>query len=561
MFDFLRPRPKDQSDPLETPRTASAWFRQLPAHDVIGRQQHVIRAFEAMDRTGKPIDLDRVSAIEWLDAALGPDRDQLMRQYAEHAAGSAPLAEHIWRAAYDSSQGFIRVYKKSFDQAGVSSARSAQWKRALPRLLVRLIHCYGIDAKLRVIRSERWIPAKWQGLHRLYRRAVELHIERMPMAVVGAEHGALPRSIEQEYLVVLLTHRLNTGSLAPGEIDWAGRQLLAWCPGLLLEPAPRSSSGFCVDIAGGAGLVHRAGTARNATLRYLDTAPVFDQLERAIAALRQSGASDSDPAELTRQQRLAVLVKLRPALFHGAQSAPDRNPRTSISLAADVRIGLPQICGQHAIKGDGDVAFEAATTRVPGRTAEVASVAHHDGERNGLPRGWHAEPSEPLWRVEDRSAGGLRLSASGGVGQSLTLGALVGVRERRAGGWVLGVVRRLNRASNEIEAGVSVIAKDFVAVTLHAKRYAREDMGFVVDGIDVSTIGARFDGLYLPPPSRPDNPVSMKTLVIPTSEYAHGRSVILITARSVYTVALHKAFEQRPEWTWAAIEIVAKTAR
>jgi hypothetical protein len=83
----------------------------------------------------------------------------------------------------------------------------------------------------------------------------------------------------------------------------------------------------------------------------------------------------------------------------------------------------------------------------------------------------------------------------------------------------------------------------------------------VVDGDDVSVIGTRFDGLYLPPPSRPENPVSAKTLVIPTSEYAHGRNVMLITARAVYTVALRKPVEQRPEWTWAAMEIVSKTPR
>ena len=63
-------------------------------------------------------------------------------------------------------------------------------------------------------------------------------------------------------------------------------------------------------------------------------------------------------------------------------------------------------------------------------------------------------------------------------------------------------------------------------------------MGFVVDGIDVSTMGARFHGLYLPPPSRPDKPLAVKTLIVPTQEYSEGRSVMLTTGRSVYTVAL-----------------------
>jgi hypothetical protein len=139
---------------------------------------------------------------------------------------------------------------------------------------------------------------------------------------------------------------------------------------------------------------------------------------------------------------------------------------------------------------------------------------------------------------------------------------LIAVREQSSSrSWGLGIVRRLNRVDKSLEVGVALLATDFVRVGLHAKRHAREDMGFVVDGIDVSTIGSRFSGVYLPPPSRPENPVTGKSLIIPTSEYAHGRSVVLITARSVYTVALGKAYEQRPEWTWAAIEIVAKTAR
>jgi hypothetical protein len=31
-----------------------------------------------------------------------------------------------------------------------------------------------------------------------------------------------------------------------------------------------------------------------------------------------------------------------------------------------------------------------------------------------------------------------------------------------------------------------------VPVTLHAVRHAKDDMGFIVDGIDISTMGARF---------------------------------------------------------------------
>ena len=165
-----------------------------------------------------------------------------------------------------------------------------------------------------------------------------------------------------------------------------------------------------------------------------------------------------------------------------------------------------------------------------------------------------------MWQVKDRSVAGLRIAASGGIGQALALG---GARGRAAiaisSDWVLGVVRRLNKVSNdEVEAGMSIIADRVVPVTLHAVRQAKDDMGFVVDGIDVSTMGARFHGLYLPPPSRPDKPLAVKTLIVPTQEYSEGRSVMLTTGRSVYTVALRHLVEQRAEWSWAAIQIIEK---
>jgi hypothetical protein len=55
--------------------------------------------------------------------------------------------------------------------------------------------------------------------------------------------------------------------------------------------------------------------------------------------------------------------------------------------------------------------------------------------------------------------------------------------------------------------------------------------------------------------------LAAKTLVIPTSEYIAGRSLVLITGRTVYTVALRDLLEQRHDWSWAVIEIVATAPR
>jgi cyclic-di-GMP-binding protein len=234
-------------------------------------------------------------------------------------------------------------------------------------------------------------------------------------------------------------------------------------------------------------------------------------------------------------------------------------------VSARVRIGLPRICQDLAAKvADESVGEPAAGTEqievfaVAGAPRNKRKTQVEDDSLAASLSSW----SDPMWEVKDRSVAGLRIAATGGIGQSLKLGALVAVRQSDVDAWLLGVVRRLNKVSNEeVEAGVNIIAERMVAVTLAAKRRANEDMGYVVDGLDMSTMGERFEGLYLPPPSRPDKPLAMKTIIVPSSEYQEGRNVLLTTAHSVYTVSMRHLVEQRPEWSWATIQIVEKKSR
>ncbi len=561
MFGFLTQQARDHPDPLLTAKTASAWLRQLPSLDVIGRQQHVMRAFEGMRQSRRPPDLNRVAAVEFLDSALGADRRQLTKQYVENVNTSARLAERLWQALQEMSQGFIFAYQTALEQALVQTD-TPRWKPVIPRLFSRLIHYYGTDAKLRVFRYERWIPAKWMDLHQLYMRATELGVERVPASLSVGGSNSTQWTIEQEYLFVLLIHQLNTGNLSPAELDWAGAQLRAWSRRLALDAVPRSPEGFFVDVAGKGGLVRRTGNDSGSMLRYLDTTPLAEQLERAIHALRQAEATDQGPAAPINQQRVAILEKVRPAVSPNLNADLRRDPRIAVTVAAKVRVGLGRICRDLAAK---DINEPANDPSASAEQIEVYAVAGgprpkrlQESEHDSLAASISSF-SDPMWQVKDRSVAGLRIAASGGIGQSLALGALVAVRQSDITDWVLGVVRRLNKVSNdEVEAGVSIIAERLVPVVLHAKREAKEDLGIIVNGIDVSTMGARFDGLYLPPPSRPDKPLAVKTLIVPTSEYVEGRNIILTTGRSVYTVALRQLVEQRAEWSWAAIQIVEK---
>jgi len=144
---------------------------------VIGRQQHVMRAFDGLRQSRRPLDLGRVQAIEYLDSALGADRRQLIKQYVENHDAAGKLAERIWQASYDLTQGFLSAYQVALEEA-LRQDGSSRWGAALPLLFARLLHYYGTDAKLRVFRFERWIPGKWMELHRAYLRCTELGVDR-----------------------------------------------------------------------------------------------------------------------------------------------------------------------------------------------------------------------------------------------------------------------------------------------------------------------------------------------------------------------------------------------
>src|ERR1700681_1685253 len=343
MFAFLTPQSKDLSDPLQNAKAAATWLRQLPSLDVIGRQQQVIAVLDAMSRAQLARDLNRINPIKFADAPLGADRRQLIKQYIENSESAPKRADQIWQSLWEMSQSFRLAYQSALETA-MHQADNARWKAALPLLFVRLVHFHGTDAKLRVFKYERWIPGKWIELHGTYLRACEMQCDRQPMALSAARANAQPWSVEQEYLYVLLVHQLNTGNLSPTEIDWASSQLRAWSRRLSLEQIPKTLEGFFVDLAGREGLVRRTGNDRGSMLRYLDTTPLAEGMDRAIGALRDAEMTDQGPIAAINQQRLAVLRKVQPSMSPSSHMDLRRDPRVAVAISARVRIGLSRIC-------------------------------------------------------------------------------------------------------------------------------------------------------------------------------------------------------------------------
>src|SRR5436305_757649 len=82
-------------------------------------------------------------------------------------------------------------------------------------------------------------------------------IEHLRLLRNGAESGTLCPTIQQEYLCVLLEHRVNSGNLCAKEFELVSERLREWSCDITLDTLPRTEASFVVDLEGKTGLVCR----------------------------------------------------------------------------------------------------------------------------------------------------------------------------------------------------------------------------------------------------------------------------------------------------------------
>lgn len=564
MLSFLNPG-RAGAHAFQSVKSATLWLEALPPLDVMTRTQLAIEALTQLRDGQATIDHGVAHALMHVDRALGPDRRKLARQLVEASTLGSGLQERIWKANVDLITGFISAYETVLDTA-LDAERYAAWKTIVPSLTVRVLHHYTSDAKLRIGNHEAWIPARWRSLHRIYLRAAELGIERLHVSAGDGAPGAHHRTIERDYICALVMHLLGSGNLSTAQIDWATGQIRGCSSRLKLTPAPASDEDFALDLNADCGLSRGSGGRSGPSVRFLDTTPMVGCFDSAIAAER--GALDADNMTgVVARERVSVLEKMRIAMSTNRAGEMRSEPREVCEVPARVRVGLAAI---HHLRKEHDFADEDDPA---GNVIELRSTRQAGYSRSSWPRPATAAASDTLcatlavgdhtiWQVTDRSTSGLRIVAQGELAPGRALGALIAVRQSDIARWRLGVTRRLKRLpAGRTEIGVSLICDHFKAVRLRPKRGGANGSGMEVEGLDTAMLGPAIAALYLPPPSRHHKPVLAKSVILPVADYSAGRELILTTPRSIYTITLRNVVEQRGDWCWATLSIVAKETR
>ncbi|MBI3149244.1 MAG: hypothetical protein HYZ17_12115 [Betaproteobacteria bacterium] len=555
-------RHDDADDVLAAIDRVAPWVRRLPRDDPGAAAVRIVGLLHQRVLQQRPLQPERLAATLRLDRMTEWAVSGLTTQYVANAVHSAQEQDLLVEAAelISSYTDSYTLFLRQFEEA----PRDNLWRPFLAPTLVRLLRHLRADCKLRLLRYERWIPAKWREVHRIFRVALDHGCVEEHFKMPTRTDAEAWTSVMREYLDILLLHRLDSGNLSSFELEWAARRLTGWVEALdlRLTAEPQTTTGFEIDLDGTAGIERRESGRHGSHLLYFNAAPLEAAIDKAKIEMEARLAklpSNERERILDAGTRVTLLAKLRDRL---AQEAPTdrRLTRKNVQGQARVVIGMEQVC----------LAVKHRPDFLPQRSGEVShgagfTVSFGDTLQFQIGKG-SASPIPSLipvgrtvesfvWQLHDHSADGLGFLAPAQQALRVPVGSLVALRIGDERQWIIGIVRRLRQiGAREATVGVEVIARNLLQVQLQA--FTPTDGG-LVETETVSTNPKNFYGLYLPA-DESSSKRWHKTLILPReaySSYDPEHPLSLATEKYVYSISLRRPLERQADWVSVSLEI------
>lgn len=544
MSSFLGFQIVSRDNPLANVKSLRVWMQGVPRNDAVAAMEAIVALLqtEAPRADGS---VARLEAIMELDRLAVPLAQHLRSQY-RLITMSDDVRQRLFRACDGMAQAFSQAYGE-YAKAIEASDGSGRMRTLAHGVYSRMFHYLGVLTRLGLFRYEQWIPGRWRGLHQSYIAARTRSLALEPYALSPRTRPADIATAEQEYIQILLLHRLNAGNLTTPQIDSACEWLAEWAPALRLAPAPEDAigltGGYWLDIAGGGGLSDRRQQRAEGEWLFLDMEPFRAQLKALIGRLStqsppaRNGAIESDDA-LTLAKRLDRLWQPQ------APAMTRRGERRAAHNAVTVAAGWSEII----------IALVARHAR-----SSLAPAGYHYDDYGRLRNNSDSKEQSLIgkradrfaWHIADSSESGYCIRSSSRQATRQWPGALLALQIDDVPGWQLAVVRRLKRIGADLtEVGVEIISRNIAAVT--PREIEMRDSGYSVDGVDVEVSGKGFQALYLPPQihGRVRAPAS---LVIPPAEFVLGRRLSVTVENRPHAILLASPLERTREWVWAPL--------
>lgn len=422
--------------PLADPRGLRRVLAELPGDNAFKALDEIAGWLESLLATND-CPLDRVyEAATQLDEAAQHHLKRLSREYLHTLRLTRSDEKRLWFINY----GFWTLLAAAYERCLLAldgQDRSAEMLRPLlPNLAARL------SAALRAV-------LKWEQFH--YGPTAGALWLRLGKALAMAEAAGVAgkrvtlgpaaglSSVQHEYLKALVFQAASMDSLLPAEIELAERLIAHFLPGFSFGNVAQEDSVYWVDLQLAQPPLRLARMPAQAapSQRFFKPAEAHAAMLDLLHELERGGDM---PAEINlggQYQVRFVLPVLRHLCAYLAPIPPQRrHDRHHVKHRMSVLNGL------------------------------VNAFVVFSGDFGGRPAGLQMES----WVVENVSRGGFGALLSSIPAEWLRVNALIALQPEGGDNWLLGIVRRYHRESeNEARVGIEALSRQVVSVELKVR--------------------------------------------------------------------------------------------
>ncbi len=409
---------------------------------------------------------------------------------------------------------------------------------------------YGAAIKWSFFRREPISPTVWPQLHRLYQFAEQhqLHLQTATLFNEEAEHTS---SVTSLYIRALLLDVINTGNLDMPQIEIADGWLAAWTSQYQLSNQP-SNARLYVDFASSRGLQQFTNGVAKSSCRYLNLAPLEEQLDMVRDAMRLGRPYQGRGiANLFAMEEhvvlLSVIERLNATMLSSTNVAIEPR-KAATNHQVKINFGLSEI--YQALSGE--TPSSADTTTFAGFTLSLEPILSETSTRA------NADSNDATigWTLADISAKGMGFIVESNAVGRIATGQLLAVQiirddELSLDLKLVSVARKIDeRAANDsatkshTKLGTEIISVNPIAVSLTRN----------VENGAAST--AKINALFLPGTDERGRDDTILISISDSNQNNPTSSFTLTTATARTVIRLNRAKRKGDDWISFSFEVI-----
>ena len=423
--------PKAAGHPLADPVQRQHILDDLPVDNAYKALDEISGWLESLQAAGD-FPRDRIyEAARQLELAAQPHLKRLAHEYLHTARLTRNDEKRLWTINHGFWTLLAAAYERGLPGGEPNPRAATELKNSLPLLATRLIAALGASLKWERFRYGPTPGQVWLRLGKVLALA-----ELAGVADKSTPQPGGPSSARQEYLKIMAFHAASTDTLLPLEVEIAERLIKHFLPLFVFTDAAEEDSVYWVDLK-----------LPQQPLRLAQMPAQASWSQRFF----KPGKANAAIVDLLRQFELGR--GLPPDLDFGEQYEPRQLLPVLRHLAAYLAPVPPQRrFDRHRVKH-----------RMSVLNGLVNAYVVFSGDFGSRPAGLPMES----WVVENVSRGGFGTQFDTAPADWVKVGALVALQPDGGDNWLLGVVRRYNRETEQASrVGIEAIARQAFAVEL-----------------------------------------------------------------------------------------------